>query len=249
VAQPRPGGTFTARQTTNPPTLDIHRTTAGSSEQIAGSAMSRLLQYKADADPKVSEDHEIEPDAALSVETPDAVTWTVKLRPNAKFHNIAPVNGRALEAEDVKATFVRAIDPKNPGRSAYDMIDTAAIQSPAPDTVVFKLNYPYALFRDTLASSTYGWILPREALAGAYDPATKVIGSGPFIADTFTPDVSYTLKRNPDWHLQGRPYVDALQWAIIPNIGQAEAQFAGGHLDLLGRSSVPDHRPRRYQAR
>jgi peptide/nickel transport system substrate-binding protein len=237
--QPQQGGTLYLRQTDNPPTLDLHRTTSGPSEGVVGVAMSRLLQYKVAADTKVAEDHQVVGDLAASVETQDATTWTVKLRPDIKFQNIAPVNGHAVEAEDVKSTFIRALDPKNPGRSALDSIDPNGIQTPDSKTIVFKLKYPYAPFQYALASSTYGWIFPREALAGGYDPATKVIGSGPFLADTFTPDVSYNFKRNPDWYQKGQPYVDGLQWAVIPDISQTRAQFTGGHLDVYGSAGQP----------
>ena len=138
---PQTGGILSVRLGTNPPTLDPHRTTSGPTEGLVGAIASRLLQYKTSADPRVAEDHQVDGDLALSVETPDALSWTVKLRPGAKFHNIATVNGHAVEAEDVKATFTRALDAKNPGRSALDMIDPAAIQTPSTDTVVFKLKY------------------------------------------------------------------------------------------------------------
>jgi peptide/nickel transport system substrate-binding protein len=236
---PQPGGTLAIRLGSNPPTLDPHRTTAGPTEGLVGTVTSRLLQYRTGADPRVAEDHQVEGDLALSVETQDAATWTVKLRQGARFHNLPPVNGHAVEAEDVKATFIRALDTKNPGRSALDMIDPDAIQTPSNDTIVFKLRYAYAPFQYALASSTYGWILPREALAGSYDPSKQLIGSGPFIADTFTPDVSFNFKRNPDWYAAGRPYVDAIQTAVVPDIGQARAQFTGGHLDILGTSGEP----------
>jgi peptide/nickel transport system substrate-binding protein len=234
----RPGGTLALRIGTNPPTFDPHRTTAGPTENVVGATNSRLLQYKTGSDPKVAEDHDVLGDLALSVETPDATAWTVKLRPGARFHNIAPVNGHTVEAEDIKATFTRALDPKNPGRSALDMIDPQAIQTPAADTVVFRLNYTYAPFPGTLASSTYGWILPREALAGAYDPATQLIGSGPFIAGTMTPDVAYAFKKNPDWYGAPQPFIDGLQLSVVPDDNQALAQFTSGHLDTYGSTGI-----------
>jgi peptide/nickel transport system substrate-binding protein len=119
------------------------------------------------------------------------------------------------------------------------MIDPNTIQTPDAGTVIFKLNYPYAPFQGTLASSTYGWILPREALAGAYDPATQLIGSGPFMADSLTPDVAYNFKKNPDWYGAPQPYVDALHINVVPDSNQARAQFTSGHLDTYGSTADP----------
>ena len=144
------GGQFNTSQITTPATLDQQRSTSGNIGNIVGALQSRLLAFKTSTDPKVTENHEVEPDLALTVESPDAVTWTIKLRTDAKFHNIAPVNGHAVTSEDVKATFTRALAKENPGRGALDMMDEAQIQTPSPDTVVFKLKYPFAQFKGKL---------------------------------------------------------------------------------------------------
>jgi peptide/nickel transport system substrate-binding protein len=232
---PKPGGQFNASQITTPPTLDQQRSTSGNIGNIVGAVQSRLLAFKTGTDgATTTENHEVEPDLALSVESPDAVTWTVKLRSDAKFHNVAPVNGHAVTSEDVKATFVRALGKDNPGRGALDMMDETQIQTPTPDTVVFKLKYPFAPFKAKLASVAYSSIFPKEVAAGGYDSAKTPIGSGPFMLDSNQPDVAYILKKNPAWHFQGRPYVDSIRWAIIPDTGQQQAQFTGGHLDVVG---------------
>jgi peptide/nickel transport system substrate-binding protein len=135
----------------------------------------------------------------------------------------------------VKATFQRALDPatSNPNRGTLNMIDVNNIQTPDAQTVVFKLNFPYAPFQKTLAAPSYSMIFPREVLTGAYDPATTAIGSGPFILQNVQPDVAYTYKRNPDWFDKPRPYVDTLKLAIIPDVNAQYAQFAAGALDGL----------------
>ena len=201
--------------------------------QAVSAAMSRLFRFKSGPDPKVILDHDLDNELALSAESPDAVTWTIKLRSGASFHAIAPVNGHAVEAEDVKATFVRALDPKGANRGSLGMIDPAQIQTPFKDTVVFKLKYAYAPFPKTLASPTYSWILAREAEAGGYDPAKQIIGSGPFMFDSYTPDVALTYKRNPAYFEKGLPHVEAVNYAIIPDAAQQTAQFTAGNLEFL----------------
>jgi peptide/nickel transport system substrate-binding protein len=217
-----------------PPSLDAHETSSTWAMQSNSRVMSRLLRFQTATDPKVGADRNTESELALSLETPDAITWTVKLRPDARFHNVPPVNGHAVEAEDVKATFTRALgDPKNPYRGILSYIDLEQLQTPAKDTVVFKLKYPYSPFRKALASTNYGWIFPREVLAGSYEPSKVMIGSGPFTFDSFTPDVALTVKKNQDWFEKGRPYVDGVNLAIIPDASQRVAQFQGGHLDVV----------------
>jgi peptide/nickel transport system substrate-binding protein len=227
----RPGGTFNAYLPFNAP-LDPQKASAQPQRAVAG-VYSRLFRFKAAPDPKVINNHDLENDLATSAETADAITWTVKLRADAKFANLAPVNGHAVEAEDVKSTFMRALDPAtpNPNRGQLGMIDTSQIQTPDKTTVVFKLKFPYAPFNRTLASPAYSLILPREAMAGSFDPSKVVIGSGPFMLDSFAPDVAYVYKRNPDYFVKGQPYVDGMRIAVIPDASQQLAQFTAGNID------------------
>jgi peptide/nickel transport system substrate-binding protein len=231
--QPVKGGVYNFYQPTNPPTLDPQRTTSYFTMQPASASYSRVFALKAGSDPQLSESAETEPDIGLSAESPDGQTWTVKLRTDAKFQNVAPLNGRPLDVTDIKQSWVRALDKANPNVGELDMVDPTQIQSPSADTIVFTLHYPYAAFPKILAGPKYGWILPREAVSGAIDPAKVMIGSGPFILDNYTPDVALTFKRNPDWFQQGRPYLDGVRYAIITDTATQLAQFAGGNLDEL----------------
>jgi len=228
---PVTGGTFNGVIAYNP-TLDPQKASAAPQTSVSG-VYSRLFRFQTSTDAKTINNHDLENDLALSAESPDGITWTVKMRADAQFANIAPVNGHPVGSADVKATFQRALDAAtpNPNRGSLGMIDPSQIQTPDERTVVFKLKYPYAPFNKTLASPAYSWILPREALAGLYDPAKLVIGSGPFVVDTITPDVAYTYRRNPDWFDKPRPYVDAMRWAVIPDASAQQAQFTAGSID------------------
>lgn len=227
----------------NPTTLDPQRTTSGISLDVVSYVMSRLFKFKSGLDPNAKDDTDIENDLAISIESPDAITWTIKLRPDTRFQNVAPVNGHAVEAEDIRASIARALDPQNPSRTSFNMIDLGQVTTPAQDTVQFKLNYPYADFRTLLASSKYSWIVPREASGGAYDLSKQVIGSGPFLFGGLTPDVGTDYKRNPDWYGKGLPHVDAVHAAIVPSTAQALAQFTSGNADL-----IHDVRPNDFDA-
>jgi peptide/nickel transport system substrate-binding protein len=235
---PKLGGTYNTSVTAEPVNMDPQIVTYPSGEAIASGFMSRLFRYKTGIrggpNPNVIDDIESEPDLALSAESPDAITWTIKLRPDAKFQDIAPVNGHAVEAEDIKATFTRALSiPTNPSLGALSMLDASHITTPDKQTVVFKLNYPYAPFNKTLTSPIYSWIFPREALAGSYDPAKVFIGSGPFILKSYTRNVEFVLAKNPDWFEKGKPYVDGVHVAIIVDPNAQLAQFTSGHIDDL----------------
>jgi peptide/nickel transport system substrate-binding protein len=234
------GGTLNWYMNSNPPTFDPTLTVSALTSTAISPVMSRLFRPKLYWDVASGNNQELEPELAVSVESPDAVTWTVKLRQDAAFHNIAPVNGRALDAEDVKATFTRAASPASANRGSLLMIDPAAIQTPDKNTVVFKLKFPYASFRDVLASGSSGWLLSREAAAGDYDPAKKAIGTGPFTMESYTPDIGLTYKRNAAWFEKNHPYIDGAKIAIITDPAQRFAQFTGGHLDYIVLGTAPD---------
>jgi peptide/nickel transport system substrate-binding protein len=227
------GGTLNWYLAGNPPNLDPTQNTSTLTIVPAGAVYSRLFRYKTPWDVVQSLNLETAPDIGQTAESPDGLTWTIKLRANAKFQNIPPVNGHAVEAEDVKQSFLKATSPKavNSGNVAY--IDPNQIQTPDKQTVVFKLNYPFALFPSSGLASRYCWIFPREAVSGAYEPATKMIGSGPWMLDTVTPDVAETYKRNPDYYDSSQPYVDSVRVAILPDPNSRIAQFTGGHTDYL----------------
>lgn len=69
-ASPRPGGTLHVYWATNP-VLDPQKGSAPPLQAPAG-VMSRLFRFKNGPDPKISTNHDLEPDLAVSAESPDA---------------------------------------------------------------------------------------------------------------------------------------------------------------------------------
>jgi peptide/nickel transport system substrate-binding protein len=233
AGQPQPGGTFNTYVLANVGVLDPMAAQSSSSAIVQTNAYVPLFRFKTSTDPRVALNNEPENNLATSIESPDGLTWTVKLRNDIVFHNIPPVNGHAITSEDVKASFQRAFAvPNNGSLSLINMIDPNQIATPDATTVVFKLKNVFGPFHLTLAGST-SCIVPREALAGGFDPAKTVIGSGPVMWDSYTPDVALNLKKFPNWYEKGQPYVDAVHVAIIPDAAQQLAQFTAGHLDIL----------------
>jgi peptide/nickel transport system substrate-binding protein len=54
------------------------------------------------------------------------------------------------------------------------------------------------------------------------------IGTGPFKFVAFKPNESITVARNPDYWKPGRPYLDGIEYTIIPNRSTAQLAFIGG---------------------
>jgi ABC-type transport system substrate-binding protein len=74
---------------------------------------------------------------------------------------------------------------------------------------------------------------------------THPIGTGPFKFAEFKPNERITVTRNPDYWKKGRPYLDGIEYTIIPNRSTALLAFEAGKFDL----TFPDEvLRRRYSA-
>lgn len=233
-ANAKRGGRLRLDTTGDPPSIDPYGNTSFLNKTFAAYAYSRLFKYK--AGPGIDAgDVKPTPDIAQGAEvSPDGLKWVVKLRPDVKFHNLAPVNGRAVTSDDIKYSWRRATDPKNGNSIQLDFVDK--VEYPDPQTAVFTLKYTYAPFLDTLADANLLWIMPTEA-DGGFRPGEKAIGTGPWILDNYTLSVGQTWNKNPEWYEKGFPLADGIDLAIIPEYATRLAQFQAGNLDATGLSS------------
>jgi len=85
------------------------------------------------------------PDLAQRWESPDPLTYVFHLRAGLRFHD-----GRPLTSADVRYTFAWILDASNrsPHRGLY--LHLAAIETPDPQTIIFRLSEPFAPFLSTM---------------------------------------------------------------------------------------------------
>jgi peptide/nickel transport system substrate-binding protein len=230
---PRPGGSLTFHWPLTPP-LDPVVNTTYTAQRLAAFTYPRLLKFKTDQNPATAQNYETVPDLAAS--QPEVLEgglrYVFKLRPDALSHNKPPLNGRPYTSEDVKASYDRFVaEPKNQNRGVFQAAGVTGIETPDPQTVVFRLAKPYAPFLNTVANPQYLWILPREAGNG-FDPERDMIGAGPFVFESSQPDVAIRFRKHPDYFLKGQPYVDSMTLAVIAERSQQLAQFQADRLDI-----------------
>jgi len=234
-ANAKRGGTYQTYDTGDAPSIDPYGNGSFHTKVLAAYIYSRLFKYNAGPGVAVRDLKPV-PDAAASAEpSPDGLSWVVKLKPDLKFHNVAPVNGRAVTSDDVKYTWNnRVSDPKVGVLSKFLTVDH--LEYPDQQTIKFILKQPDAAFLDTLADTNAFFIMPKEsdASASGFDPAKVMIGSGPWLFDSYTPSVSYKFKKNPSWYMTGFPLMDAATMTIIPQYASQLAQFEAGSLDVSG---------------
>src|SRR5262249_16776943 len=84
----------------------------------------------------------------------------------------------------------------------------------------------------TLLASGYSPIYPCHV--SPREMRTHPIGTGPFKFVEFKANESIKVARNPDYWKPGRPYLDGIEYTIVPNRSTAILAFIAGKFDLTG---------------
>ena len=194
------------------------------------------------------------PDLAESWEVSDGgLTYTFKIHEGVMFHDRAPVNGRELTSEDVKWSYERFL--KGPDSYRFQLTDIKTVETPDKYTVVFRLNEPVASFMVHIGEPL-AWVTPKEAatsppqspaLEGVLDEEflsnqEGIIGSGPFMFESWEKDKKLTAVRNPNYFKQDEhgnqlPFIDQIEYIIIPDTQARSAAFIAGEIDTFAPPS------------
>ena len=217
---PRHGGVLLAVIGADPPSLDPHQESTFATLQLVAPLYSTLLQTDPYDYPKIIGD--VASEWKIS---PDALTYTFKIRPNIRFHDGSP-----LTAVDVKATYDKILFPPAGVRSVRkgSYAAVASVEAPDAHTVVFKLKYPSASLLLNLASP-WNVIYPKKYLDK--DPnyfMKNVVGSGPFKFKNYTPGASFEGERNADYFVKDRPYLNGYKFFISTETSVRAAAIRSG---------------------
>jgi len=229
---PKRGGIFHIRHHVQPVHFDPQQTIAFSTQWPLSYCMSRLVKVKA-GPAVVPGTQPIEGDLAESWTQPNETTYIFKLRKGVRWHNKPPVNGRELTADDVKYTFDRFVSEKgNANRAMMAALDKVEVVDKY--TVKFTLKEPYVWFLDMLANSHAVPIVAKECVEkfGDLKRPEATVGSGPWMLDSYRPNVGFTYVRNPTYFVAGQPYIDRIEAAVDEDNASRLAAFLGGRYDL-----------------
>jgi peptide/nickel transport system substrate-binding protein len=128
----------------------------------------------------------------------DGLAYTFKIRQGVVFHD-----GAKLDANAVLTSFQR-LQQINQGPAGY-LINIAGFEAPDANTFVVKLSAPYALFPGTVP-----WFLIASPNAISSNKtssdswaktwfASKAAGTGPYMLDSFQPNLRIDMKQNPHY--------------------------------------------------
>jgi peptide/nickel transport system substrate-binding protein len=228
---PRPGGELVFVVAETPPSFDGHRETTFALLHPIAPHYSTLLRFDPEHYPKIAGDV-----AESWTVSRDGLTYTFKVRKGIKFHD-----GQPLRAQDVKATYDKIIFPPEGVASARKASYAAVDRVEAPDdtTVVFRLKHPSASFLANLASP-WNFIYSAEKLK--QDPRwyeKNVLGSGPFKLVEYVPGSHWVGKRNPDYFIKDRPYLEGYKAIFVRDTAARVAAIRGGQALIEFRGFSP----------
>jgi peptide/nickel transport system substrate-binding protein len=158
-------------------------------------------------------------------QSPDGLVYEFVLRDGAKFHNGDPVT-----AEDVKFSFERYRGAAN--KVLKDRV--AAVDTPDPQHVVFKLKQPWPDFMTFYTNATAAaWIVPKRYVEKVGDEGFKKapIGAGPYKFVAFTPGLELTLQAFEEYWRK-KPNVERLLFKVIPEEATRLAALKRGEVDI-----------------
>lgn len=202
--------------------------------QVAAAVYDPLMAFDADFKPA--------PYLAQSVEMNDAATlFTIKLRPNVKFHD-----GSALTAAVVKLNMdiwkgdpaAKAATGRQPLLFPLTYSDLGDITVVDDLTLTVATKRPWPAFADYLAGGRDGIAAEAQLRASADDCKAKLIGTGPFKFVKWDRNVELDLEKNPDYWMKDKdgvqlPYLDKLVFKPIPGSVERYTALDGGAIDAI----------------
>src|SRR6201996_8996780 len=158
----------------------------------------------------------------------DGKDLTFKLHQGVKWHD-----GKPFTAADVKCTWDLLQNKTKEklrlnAREAWWLnLDQVTVDSDLQAT--FHHKRPQPAFLKMLAS---GFTPVYPCHVSPRDMRTHPIGTGPFKFVEFKPNERIPVIRNPAYWKKGRPYLDGIEYTIIPNRSTAILAFVAGKFDL-----------------
>ena len=223
----KPGGTLKIYHRDSPASMSILEEATLSTSMPMMGVFNNLLLY----DQHVPQNslQAIVPELATSWSwSEDGKELSFTLRQGVKWHD-----GRPFTAKDVQCTWDLLTGKSseklriNPRKAWYQNLER--VTTNGDFAVTFELKRPQpallALLASGLAPIYPCHVSPRDMRA-------HPIGTGPFKFVEFKPNEAVRVKRNPDYWKNDRPYLDGIEWTIVPNRSTAVLGFAAGKFDM-----------------
>lgn len=216
-----PGGALRLGLNITPSVLNPMLTRLNSEYMLAELLYSGLTMLAADMS--------AQPDLATEWSAnEDATEWRFALRENAVFSN-----GEKLTSADVVASFAKLLDPATAAPGSRNLGPISEVVADGDYGVIVRTAAPYA---DLPVSLTYptAKILPASIIEEDFESFMRTpIGTGPFVLAEYRPDDVAIVERNPNYFIEGQPYLDRVEIKTYPDAAGAAGALLAGELEIL----------------
>lgn len=227
-----PGGgnaTFRIVVGVDPDTWDPHGHTT--------TTVGNLIDYMVEKLVRIDQQGKVHPFLAESWKiSRDGKEYTFQLRKGIKFSD-----GTPFDANAVKASLERLIDPELPLPSRAPYMPIKQIVAVDPATVKFVLGSPSGPLLSALSATNAGIVSPVTIRKSSpnYKTMTQVVGTGPYVFKEHVRGDHATLVRNPSYWGK-KPYYDIVHVRIVPEAATRESLLLAGQADLIILPPVSD---------
>lgn len=232
-SQPKNGGELTYALATSPDSLDPHRSGLAVAVRTFRTIFDSLVVQ--------APDNSIKPWLATEwTVSDDGKSYTFKLRNDVKFHDGTPFN-----AEAVKYSFDRIIDPKTQAKNAVALLKPYKSSEVIDEyTIKINLETPSTAFLSNLSQAMLGIVSPTAAKKYGDQFGKNPVGTGPYKFVSWTENADIVVEKNKDYHWgpsnvenKDAPYLDKITFKIIPEEATRIGSVQSGQ--VLAAETVP----------
>jgi peptide/nickel transport system substrate-binding protein len=172
--------------------------------------------------------------------TDNGKTYTFKIKKGVTFHD-----GQKLTAHDIVATYNKILNPRkgvgSSRKAFYAMVDS--VKASDDFTVVFKLKYATGAFIPAMATP-FNFVYSKKDIDGRAPNWHKqnINGTGAFIFVQHQPGAFVEGRRNPNYHLKGKPYLDGYKAISAPKMAIRLQSIRGDRAAIEFRGFPPKAR-------
>jgi peptide/nickel transport system substrate-binding protein len=158
----------------------------------------------------------------------DLLTVTWKLREGVLWHD-----GEPFTSADVTFTWEAAssVEGGSAVATSYELIES--IDTPDDLTVIVNYSAPNVGYLDQ-----FPWILPQHATGDVTDMLNwdfnrAPVGTGPFVFEEWEAADHVTVLKNEDYREEGKPYLDGMNFLVVPSEESRAAQMLQGDAHIM----------------
>ncbi len=243
VSTPPPGkqgGSLTSLALADFPHLDVQQESQETLTSLGpGIAYSRLLRLRSGPPYLVPQPNlllECDLCQGWELANDDPLQYRFTLRDGVRWHDVHPVGGRGLTAQDVVFSYARQKNEDFPNASILRNLETAVAEDDRTLLITVNPEFPDADFLAALADGHSKIVAPEAVELNGDLINGPVIGTGPWIWDEegSVSGVASVFKRNPHYFEEDLPFLDRLTFLVVKGgVDVQLAAFVTGQVHLL----------------